>query len=671
MGMNTICSRGEVEPKNKLSYVLGMLIALLGIWHGFPLQAQEGNELWEEAAAESFWYSLYNLESLVLTSGLGLQYPANARESPDPTLTDPQLEGFALLQAPFRSGNPHYAQTPDLDHPATLHWDSIGMERIISLEALAYTVIAEVEWAKRLEQFARAQSDSSRFAQREAQILFHLAEATMDFAERKLKRPDGLYRDELRWWREAPLAEGPPPWRGQLAWLWALSVLMSTNESSADVSVYASTREETERFFRTLDEQLTWQGLSIHDASLAIKALTWFSALSGDRLLQRAALDRVSKLSDLLLQSTEQLSSDGRATVVSGLLYAYHLTRDERFRTGALATWKELLKSWDEQIGLFVLDAQAPLELTLDGVGEVLSAFHTMIYATQDEATKLLYAKFFQTLKVAGLQRAEGAEAGGGFDGDPVPDLRQAGEAPVLVGAVHYSPELGWHVSDDRFYTASALYAANTWLWLSVFQAEAFQGPPLAGLPESEAVQEIYLPHRIEALSESLAQTQGELERLGREMTALRQQVSEPGKLKGIFDERANQLEGQVNDLRRTMEQKLQELNAKLTGQADQNMLDARFQELRTQLDQQLTTKLNPLIQSLDRFDQQLARLNDFSTNFDAVRGEIRGLTQRVSALEEGLPQPWLVRPEILLLAVLLVGIALTTVGVLRLRRKA
>jgi uncharacterized coiled-coil protein SlyX len=671
-----MCTLRDIRIRWRLFFRLRSILFILlfggWIWAWGPvLLAQQSGDYWEEAARESFWYALYNVESLVLTSGLGLELelkmedPAETLEQMGISPPDSLLKRLFLNQVPYRSGSPRFAQTPNLDDPATLRWDPVAMERTISLEALAYTVIAELEWGKRLEQFTRQtqiQTDSQRFADRQALLFSRLAAATVDFAEKRLKRADGLYWEELRWWRDAPIRRGPPPWRGQIAWLWALSALISSEESSANTDAL------TEELFRLLDRDLPWGELSVRDASLALKALAWFAVFTHDRDLQGRALRRVDELASLLLQlqPPEDRSLEAQAAIVSGLLYADHLTGDGRYRTAALDAWNRLLNLWDETLGVFAPQPTMPFEITIDEVGELLSAFHTVIYVTGDEEAKLLYAKFFQTLKRAGFQRAEGPEAGGGFDGDPVPDPRQVGEAPVLISMVRWDPEAGWQVSDGRFRTAPALYVANAWLWIGAFQGEGFKGPPAAGLPEDEAIRKAYLPRRVEVLRETLAQTQQELERFIEEMRALQEEGAK-------WEERVQKLESGLRDLRRQLERELQVFRTELQARSADPMLEARFEELQTRLEEQIVGQLEPLAKSLERFDQQLARLEDFRANLDRLRGEMRSLTERVSALEEGLPasSSWLVRPEILLLAVLLVGLALTTVGVLRLRQKA
>jgi len=572
-------------------------VLLLGLL-SLPLLAQAAGDPWEEAAEESFWYSLYNVESLLLYSGMGPAYPTQALEESVPSLPEDWLKRIFPIRAPYRSGMPHFIQPPDPQDPATLRWSALEMERTISLEALAYTVIAAGEWSKRLEQFAASQSDSKHFAHLQARLFSELASAMIGFAEEKLRRPDGLYLDELRWWRETPLTQGPPPWRGQLAWLWALA---------------SGPLELAEEHFRNLSEQLPWEELSIRDASLAVKALAWLAAL--DPALRAEAVRRLDGLAARLMEQSDASTLSSQAAIVSGLLYAYHLTGDGRYRTAALKSWDSLRSLWDEW-------QAKPLEITIEDVGELLSAFHTMIYVAGDDEAKLLYAELLDTLKRAGLQRSEWPESGGGYDGDPVPDPREAGEAPVFIGAVGFDGE-GWRVKDGRFRTAPAIYAANTLLWLSVFQGEAFAGPPEYGLPEAEAVRRLSLPRRVEAISEALAQIQLKLERLNKEVEAL--------KLEAAWEERARGLERGLSSLRNEIDRKLNE-----------HARDA------------------------------LTRLDALKIGIDQVRQEIRNLAARVHALEQGPPaKAWLVRPEILLIAVLLVGIALTAVGIIRLRMKA
>lgn len=609
-------------------------------------------ESWEQAAEESFWYSLYTVESLLLTSGMGAPLPLSALEQAGLSPSG----GLFPVEAPFREALPRFARTPDPDRPETLRWSPGDMDQTISLDALAYAVIAELGWAARLEQLLASQSDSASL-RREARLFALMAHASMEFAERKLLRPDGLYHEALRWWRELPLAEGPPPWRGQLAWLWALAAPAKLDPTPGP----SEARDRAAALFRLLDERLPWETLTVREASLAVKALAWLLSAQPDPGLEARASRRVAELAERLgrLAGSETVQAPGDlGAVVSGLLYAYQLTGDVRYRRDALRAWARLLERWDDGLRLFLPGPRgAGFELTLAGVGELLHAFHAMISAaeSEEEAKKVrrLYAEFFEGLKATGLQLAEGPEAGGELDGDPVPGIREAGAPPVPIAAVRYDPEAGWQVSDRRFLAAPALYAANAWLWLGRFRGEGF---PTAGLPESPVAERVLLPRRLAALEEGLAGVQSELDRLNREISSLRAQTAvEAAKTA----ERLRRLEGALSALREELPPRL-----------DEEALRSRLQE---QIERRLAETIGPqiegLTQNLKRLEKRLQGLEAAPSEDARLRGQVQNLIERLSALEEETERlRWPIRPEVLLGAIFLLGVALLVVGLLQLR---
>jgi len=129
---------------------------------------------------------------------------------------------------------------------------------------------------------------------------------------------------------------------------------------------------------------------------------------------------------------------------------------------------------------------------------------------------------------------AEGEEAGGSADGDPVPAPEDAGgpygKAPVFV-----TQTLGdWVTANSRFTTAGAMYLAFRMLGLGERAGWPYLGPPRHGLPTNPTAQLVHLrqqlqelrtqaervpPERVEALS-----LRGQLQTLSDELQRLRRE---------------------------------------------------------------------------------------------------------------------------------------------------
>jgi hypothetical protein len=69
-------------------------------------------------------------------------------------------------------------------------------------------------------------------------------------------------------------------------------------------------------------------------------------------------------------------------------------------------------------------------------------------------------------------------------DEPPLPPAAggEFGQAAVYNGAVEYDTGAGeWSVTDDRFYTADALYLANQDIWVGNWGGDFYQGRGVPG----------------------------------------------------------------------------------------------------------------------------------------------------------------------------------------------
>lgn len=667
-----------------LTVSLGLLVGLGHVPLGQGAQPQRGGS---EAFEESFWYSLQIVESVVLYSGLGQPAPPHALRAAGFTPTE--LAGMLPLEALFRSGIPRFQVVPDLENPITLRWRSPHDDPVVTLEALGWAVLAELGWAARLRSLlpppqtptvtlagegsrAAPASPPSRRLQgltleREAQLLAWLASRTAVFVDSRLKRPDGLYAHEWRVWRGLPLVEGPPPWRGQLVWLWALfALILEGDEQPLQVH---RLRESAAELAQALDERLPWRTLEPEEAALAIQALTWGIAAFPDgsaeldddvkgRLVRRL-VELAERLLDL---NPQELQMEALAAVVKGLLHAYALTQVTAYREGGLRAWQALQERWDVRLKLFRPQPDGaddpPVTLTARAVAELLGAFHALIAIEDDEQARRLYPAFLEGLKASGLVQAEGPEAGGDADADPVPSLIGAGRAPVPIGAVRYEPaaELEgrgqgrWQPLDERFYSAPAFQMALFWLWLGRLPLDIETDLDMTPL-EDGVLSPLPVGRPDPRLAARVTALEGELIRL------------------------KSALERSVQALRERHEEAYRETTAELRELRRQVAL--QLEVLRRELQQSLATRptqddLEGLRARIDALDDQLSRLKDRPTIPPRLEAQVDNLIERVSALEAEVARlgRWTVRPERLLLALGIVGLGLVVAGLIRLIRR-
>lgn len=495
--------------------LIGVLFAML---QGAIVQAQPLSHPLKSALETSFWYSFSNVEMLLLNSGLGIENDSPRLFEDDELVRSLKLKDRFPLQAPYLSGIPVFAQEPDENDPHTLRWSNASVNEETTLETLSYTILAELSWASRLSQLAGGESgQASTFARHQTQLFTDMAIDTATFAEDRMKREDGFYWHSLRWWQDIVIQDEAADWRGHLAWLWALSAMMAFDQTNGDVDFPFA--ELGHSLFQNLKDTVEWDRLSIEDASLAVKALSWFLVFCKNGLDQAEAIERLNTVLDTLAQAAQELHSGAtQAAIISGLLQGSHLLGDSYYQTTALKVWQQLSSRWNDQWSVFADGEDLfPLDLMLHQVSEYLAAFHLLIHVADDETAKELYPKFFETLSRSGLQGAEVTQAssrGSSKDDESV--------APVFVSHVRLT-EQGWEVIDGRFRSTEALNASNWLLWISQFQGESFAGPPALGLPEDEAICQNQVPRRLQTLANSLKEAQQQIEALTQQLAAISQ----------------------------------------------------------------------------------------------------------------------------------------------------
>lgn len=547
---------------------------------------------WTQAAEESFWYSFYTVESTLLTSGLGV--PLAPKE-------DALFSDLSPVQAPYRSGNPRFAQAPLPNQPNSLRWITQATDQTLSLETLAYAVLAEFAWMQRFDQLQRQQPAALDTFKAQALRFERLASGALAFAQQNLATPDGRYWDELTPWGNVPVTRTAETLHGQLAWLWALAALAGDPQQRFADRVPGQLALSQ---FQRLDRASPWKTLGLSETSLAIKALAQLAVALPPGNDRTRALDLLSELTHQLALA-QATSVAEQAARISGLGFAYHLLGDAAAGADLVEAWQTLKSWWNAPLGLFILPGVGRAEFSVETWAQLASAMQALIYAG-DDATEAqgYYVTAFQTLKASGLQRAEGPEAGGAFDGDPVPDFTQTGEAPVLAGLARFQ-DGAWQIVDGFFRTAPALSAATSMLWLSVFQQAPFEGPPPAGLPTDPQLRQADLPQQFGTLSRGLLQTQQAVEALAHQVAALETEFQQLNR--GGDAALRQQWTADLAAVRDDLQQRLQGLSQQL-GQPD------ALATVQAQVDDALnshTTQLQQTVTQISKLDQRVNAVFD------------------------------------------------------------
>lgn len=194
-----------------LSWTGILLVVLMLV--GVPVAAaqspglQGGDPSFDATAAEEegYWYSRYNVGNLAMVSGMGETF------MPEPEMVEAMIKmadsnpndgdtpmppgNPALLVSVYASGDPHYTQAVVDSDFATQHWDPASFDKTVTAEALGWTIIKEIEWAKQFHVDSHfGQIEDNFGAQWRFMGLVLVAEAKMQgqYALEMLKNQDGL-----------------------------------------------------------------------------------------------------------------------------------------------------------------------------------------------------------------------------------------------------------------------------------------------------------------------------------------------------------------------------------------------------------------------------------------------------------------------------------------------
>ena len=459
------------------------------------------------ALAEAYWYSIFTLGHLVTRSGMGIQLIP-----PEGTLQ--QMMEMAelsqapanpyLLLAPYRSGDPSFANpfNGDENDFSNFRWDQAKMDRNVNPQALAYTMVKAVIWAK---SFASGVEGGTPINHFNALVLSTEAAAQAQFAVNNLKTAEGLFTHA---WNDGQVTDSTIAPQDQLAMLWAFSEL--ADYATGKYGWYAAPLSEEEA--RNLADSLFFaiedysvgnpnflDSLPTRDLGTALGVFSSFADYSPEGVARARVIESLlpSLASELISRTDERgmlVPSGGfsqvvtQAAAIRGLVLAYRVSEDESYKTAALQNWAYMDTLWDKESGLYIPSpGDRKYVYTAMDAGDVVGAFNALLNGL-DVDVEQRFADFFNAVvNVSGLQIAEGPATGGGRDGDSIPDLFDAGgefgRAPVLATEVVYDPSLGqWRVTNPQFTTNLALWADNQFMFIGYWGGQpSFPGHGIPG----------------------------------------------------------------------------------------------------------------------------------------------------------------------------------------------
>ncbi|MEF8813035.1 MAG: plastocyanin/azurin family copper-binding protein [Halovenus sp.] len=480
---------------------------------------------WRDATWDSYWYSLYNMSTVITLSGNGITFPATeqqeeafnqrfpriveAADADKPPVVNPNLN-----MAPFTSGDPSFTEKPVLDsgdgrpEASTLTWDPSASSMTVSPSSLGWTHLKGITWAKNFENHADILPLAARFR---SMVLSTMAQVGTVFA---LVTPQGggnfrLNDENLLLGSafrpgEGLVDETPQP-RHHSAMLWFLSNL----NSFAQGGWFGY--ENPEPLIPAENIQMLTNGMGkttmnavdpadIDDTRLAgelLGAIGWFGTQTNQDQLRSGAAEYADGLA---AQVEANLDGNGRVgggaenqaatqgVVGQGLLWASQVDGVDHTDTAEDVLGYLSEELFDEDAGTFASGSgESAYRITTRDAGDITGGLNAADAVLGRSDVRAQYAEFFnQTVNRGRLQRAERPPSRDENAEFPLPLPPMAGgefgQPAVYNNTVEYDTAGDeWRVVDDSFDTEAAMYLASQDVWISQWGDNFYQGRGVPG----------------------------------------------------------------------------------------------------------------------------------------------------------------------------------------------
>jgi plastocyanin len=520
---------------------LGRLLELAGVGSG---DGGDGGPTygWTEATWDSYWYSLYNMSTNIAMAGNGVPFPLNEqmaamRDQRLPAMLEnadaerPPVANPNLVFAAFTEGDPHFTETPVLEDDSgrpdasTLGWDPSTSSGVVSPSSLAWTHLKGVTWAKNFQNhfdvLPTAMAPKFR-----AQLLTTLAQVGINAALLVGgSRGNGALTHGDTWellseYRpaEGRIEDGTRRPHHHSAMLWFLSDMTSLARNGwfgyvnpvplipkdADsegvfdppVGIQEITDGMAETTMQLFDPADVTEQESTRSVGEMLGAVGYYGPQAGSDDLRSAAADYANGLAGVVEENlagngmVENGAANQAATqgiVAQGLLWASQLDGVDHTGTAGDVLGYMLDELWDEDAGTFATgEGDDVYTMGARDAGDVTGGINAAD-AVLGMDVKDVYARYFdETFNRGRLQRAErpASRDEAAEHTLPLPPAAggEFGQAAVYNGEIEYDTANDeWSVTDDRFYTAEALYLANQDIWISQWGGNFYRGRGVPG----------------------------------------------------------------------------------------------------------------------------------------------------------------------------------------------
>lgn len=358
------------------------------------------------ADQRAYWFARYNVNALLLMSGLGEPLPMTEqqlRRAAEASALDFGLvpKHLIFLSGVYESGQLYFTRPGDFTDLATLRWDPSTMNRTLTPKVQGLTIanIFARGYRERLHDTAK-----DRFIAR-GQVAE--ARAMTERLEGQLKGADGLYRGVRPDGRALE-----PTALDQLFVLWGYT---RAAQSTADAHLPSVYDEGLSQRYRALAAQAFAASrrlppTSTEEQALALEAYADYARIGGDRAARAAAADLAERLSGA---PSAGVTAD--ALRLRALARAGTLLGERGWTTAATRILREQLEpAWNPRAGTYDwVSADSELVYTPLDAGAVLGALQAFRTSPQaplevrELATRRFAEAFDAVVVRSGMQFAE------------------------------------------------------------------------------------------------------------------------------------------------------------------------------------------------------------------------------------------------------------------------
>jgi len=484
-----------VSKKFGFIFSVIMLLSLLIT----PLAAAQGPAFDGTAAEEEgYWYSRYNLGSLVFRSALGdtfmpekdmvMQLVKMVDANPDDGDTAAPPTNVALLKSVYASGDPHYITQFNPDDFGTQRWDPASFDTTVTTRALGWTIMKEAEWAKQFHVDFHFGTVNDNFGaqQRFGGMMLNVeAKMQLQYAAQMLKNDAGLYAN----------SDGTVDYGGN----W---VMLSAFSNVGSLAMMDAVPHSTQNRYRDDNASMMFLGAAdmlygalanrtpadVDETSLAIQGLTWFAAHATNADHKAAAIAKISTFGDALAAGSYGTATE-QAAAIRGLVEAYRASGDSKYLDAAANNFNALSGSYDATNNVF----SSQSSYTIDNIATIFGALNTLKIHAGDSvdqtAVEDVFTNFYENAvdKSGLLQSAPPIPVAKGkfeqdeptifysYPGMPAPPMAGGdfGVAPVFAAEIAFDGT-HWSVTNARFDTAGAMHASNEFIWFHNDEVDGF-----------------------------------------------------------------------------------------------------------------------------------------------------------------------------------------------------